>query len=516
MSPKKDKKDKAKKATLLESGDLSHALTAALEQVFRRFDVDGDGALSIDELQAFARACNDGEEFGEDELEDLKFFQTNASGHLTTNGFLQMYHTQTTARPADTWQDLKALGFDSALTLQPEQTDTEGAAGEITAPKKIGGDVSGQPSAPLPSVVVTAVDYCKQSDALYTDGKHDAALRSALAAVQLDGACAEAHRCAGRAFHALGRIEQGERSWLRANELAADSGQVAAADDVSDASAEAGRDEAEAAGALCGQQVELIGLSKAELNGQRGIARTYDAGRGRMAVEVIGQGTLSIKPHNLRRVSAEAVELSVDGEAAVEAPAHSMVAAPEVVPPPEAPATPEAPAATPEASNAASGGSAAESHSFDDLRRAVNELHDALEALEHSVDGTAAWAMAVLATYVCYGRAEQLLGAEQPMLRSVRPEWRASPKTLLAVAERVTDALPQESAAWAMRADACMGIPMGSSIASEFYEKAEALAPEGPARADFAAKKAAAEALFLTNMGLAGEQLERLQANGQA
>ena len=106
-----------------------------------------------------------------------------------------------------------------------------------------------------------------------------------------------------------------------------------------------------------------------------------------------------------------------------------------------------------------------------------------------------------------------MLGAEQPSLRSVRPAWRASAAALLAVAERLTDLLPGESAAWEVRGDACMGIAMASSIASDFYERAEALAPpDGPARASLAAKKEAASALFLTNLGIASDQLEKMQA----
>ena len=77
--------------------------------------VDADGALSVDELQSFARVCNDGEAFSEEELGDLRFFHQNDRGHLTLKGFLQMMHTQTVARPSDTWQDLKALGFDKSL-----------------------------------------------------------------------------------------------------------------------------------------------------------------------------------------------------------------------------------------------------------------------------------------------------------------------------------------------------------------------------------------------------------------
>ena len=88
------------------------------------------------------------------------------------------------------------------------------------------------------------------------------------------------------------------------------------------------------------------------------------------------------------------------------------------------------------------------------------------------VDGSRDWALSVLATHSSYGRAEEILGADLAALTSVRPQWRESSQALLAVSERVTGVLPEASAAWAMRAEACMGIGMGSSIAAEFYEKA--------------------------------------------
>ena len=45
--------------------------------------------------------------------------------------------------------------------------------------------------------------------------------------------------------------------------------------------------------------------------------------------------------------------------------------------------------------------------------------------------------------------------------------------------DELTKALPNSHAAWGLRGDACMKLPMGSSIASDHYEKAEALAEGG-------------------------------------
>ena len=35
------------------------------------------------------------------------FFEVTEEGHLTTNGFMQMYHLQTQNDPDETWNDLK-------------------------------------------------------------------------------------------------------------------------------------------------------------------------------------------------------------------------------------------------------------------------------------------------------------------------------------------------------------------------------------------------------------------------
>ena len=100
-----------KRKLLTSDQELTEKLREVLLAVFESFDADRDGALSTAELQAFARACNDGDEFDEDELEQTRtFFETDAAGGLTRVGFVQMYDVQTKSRPADTWTDLTALG----------------------------------------------------------------------------------------------------------------------------------------------------------------------------------------------------------------------------------------------------------------------------------------------------------------------------------------------------------------------------------------------------------------------
>lgn len=226
---KSGKTKKEKSATLLCGDWFSSAAQTALEQTFARFDEDGDGLLCVAELQAFARACNAGEEFGQDELDDLKHFDTNGEGALTRKGFMQMYHMQTIARPADTWADLKALGFDGQLKSANAASDrphkdapVEGAPAHTTG-QAAAGDSTGSAG----SATAVAESHCIRSDALYTAGNHQEALRAALAALSLSSDCevaaqAQAQRCAGRALFALGRVDAAERSWKRANELTVD------------------------------------------------------------------------------------------------------------------------------------------------------------------------------------------------------------------------------------------------------------------------------------------------------
>lgn len=92
-------KNKSNKRPSLLDGDwFTHGCQLALEQVFRRFDKDRDGALSVEELQAFARACNGGESFDDDEIDQIKkFFETDQRQNLTRKGFLQMYHVSCVA-----------------------------------------------------------------------------------------------------------------------------------------------------------------------------------------------------------------------------------------------------------------------------------------------------------------------------------------------------------------------------------------------------------------------------------
>eukprot|EP01095_Lingulamoeba_sp_RSL-Kostka_P003900 TRINITY_DN1501_c0_g1_i1.p1 TRINITY_DN1501_c0_g1~~TRINITY_DN1501_c0_g1_i1.p1 ORF type:complete len:132 (+),score=48.89 TRINITY_DN1501_c0_g1_i1:117-512(+) len=91
--------------------ELTDALTDALKTIFKNFDKDNDGVWNINELQSYALFCNNGEEFSQDEVDQISMLDTNDNGELTELGFLQMYHLQTSAEPNETISDLKIHGY---------------------------------------------------------------------------------------------------------------------------------------------------------------------------------------------------------------------------------------------------------------------------------------------------------------------------------------------------------------------------------------------------------------------
>jgi hypothetical protein len=63
--------------------------------VSRQLDVDNDGVLDDNELQAFARTCNGGREFNHVELEEIRdCLDCDDNGRLLLEGFKQMFHLQ--------------------------------------------------------------------------------------------------------------------------------------------------------------------------------------------------------------------------------------------------------------------------------------------------------------------------------------------------------------------------------------------------------------------------------------
>jgi Ca2+-binding EF-hand superfamily protein len=86
-----------------------------LTEIFEKFDVDKDGALNKNELDAFATATN-GTPFDKETLQEIKdAFDVNEKEDLTKKGFFEMYHLQTLSEPKETWKDIKKHGYNKNL-----------------------------------------------------------------------------------------------------------------------------------------------------------------------------------------------------------------------------------------------------------------------------------------------------------------------------------------------------------------------------------------------------------------
>ena len=71
-------------------------------------------------------------------------------------------------------------------------------------------------------------------------------------------------------------------------------------DDEAAAAADVKEETDEAAAALVGQTVRVVGLAgRPELNGRVGVVRRFVAARGRLAVEVEGEATLALRAENV-------------------------------------------------------------------------------------------------------------------------------------------------------------------------------------------------------------------------
>ena len=115
-----DDDDQLRELLLDDDDELTARFEEVLTEIFQRFDAASDGVLDEAELQSYARACNAGSEFDEDELQQMRdFFDCDDSGNLTLEGFKQMYQTQSGGEPAETLKDLKSLGYGPTLAYDP-------------------------------------------------------------------------------------------------------------------------------------------------------------------------------------------------------------------------------------------------------------------------------------------------------------------------------------------------------------------------------------------------------------
>ncbi|KAK3234255.1 hypothetical protein CYMTET_55474 [Cymbomonas tetramitiformis] len=112
MGKKARGKARPKRVDIIEKdGSATGDFERVLRDIFDRFDADKDEKLSQEELNCFARACNDGVPFSADELSEIvTYFDVDEGNRLTFQGFKELMVTQSCSRPEDTWRDLERLG----------------------------------------------------------------------------------------------------------------------------------------------------------------------------------------------------------------------------------------------------------------------------------------------------------------------------------------------------------------------------------------------------------------------
>lgn len=127
MPPKNGKQAKPEQDELSENeirsiligkdGNLSRDFEAVLTKLFISFlENPTDKALTLENLKKFSMICNDGKPFSDEEIKEIQtYFQCDENKGLTLKGFKDMYHTQSSAEPMETWRDMKKLGFDKDL-----------------------------------------------------------------------------------------------------------------------------------------------------------------------------------------------------------------------------------------------------------------------------------------------------------------------------------------------------------------------------------------------------------------
>ncbi|POM79860.1 Hypothetical protein PHPALM_2373, partial [Phytophthora palmivora] len=119
MAPKKTQQDdgisenEVRALLIGKDGNLTRDFEAVLTRLFI--------SLTLDKHKEFSKICNDGKPFSDDEIKEIQtYFQCDENKGLTLKGFKDMYHTQSSAEPMETWRDMKKLGFDKELIEKRE------------------------------------------------------------------------------------------------------------------------------------------------------------------------------------------------------------------------------------------------------------------------------------------------------------------------------------------------------------------------------------------------------------
>jgi len=96
-----------------KDGYLTHDFEVVLTRLFISFlEKPTDKSLTLDKLRDFSKICNNGKAFHDDEIKEIQtYFECDENKRLTLKGFKDMYHTQSSAEPMETWRDMKKLGY---------------------------------------------------------------------------------------------------------------------------------------------------------------------------------------------------------------------------------------------------------------------------------------------------------------------------------------------------------------------------------------------------------------------
>lgn len=96
-----------------KDGSLTHDFETVLTRLFISYlEKPTDTSLTLDKLRSFSKICNNGKPFQDAEIKEIQtYFQCDEKKGLTLKGFKDMYHTQSSAEPMETWRDMKKLGY---------------------------------------------------------------------------------------------------------------------------------------------------------------------------------------------------------------------------------------------------------------------------------------------------------------------------------------------------------------------------------------------------------------------
>ncbi|CCI43395.1 unnamed protein product [Albugo candida] len=102
---------------LANDGSLSRDFEAILTKLFISYlEKPTDKCMTLENLKKFSIDCNHGVAFSHHEIKEIQtYFQCDEKKQLTLRGFKDIYRTQSSAEPIETWRDLRSLGYEKEL-----------------------------------------------------------------------------------------------------------------------------------------------------------------------------------------------------------------------------------------------------------------------------------------------------------------------------------------------------------------------------------------------------------------